>query len=108
MANFHMSPADAVKAFYDLGSPHALAIHHGTFPLGQEGIDDAAEDLESLKKTTGAPLDKLVLLNGEALVIKVKQDAIVTETLPEISPVQVAERLVAGDGFEPLSMQATD
>ena len=90
MANFHMSPADAVKAFYDLGSPHALAIHHGTFPLGQEGIDDAAEDLESLKKTTGAPLDKFkVLLNGEALVIKVKQDAIVTETLPEISPVQV-------------------
>ena len=71
-----------VKAFM-ICSPHAVAIHHGTFPLGQEGIDDVAEDLENLK-TTGAPLDTpKVLLNGEALVIKVKQDAIVTETLPE-------------------------
>ena len=35
----HMNPAEAVRAFADLGAGHALAIHHGTWQLTDETHD---------------------------------------------------------------------
>jgi L-ascorbate metabolism protein UlaG (beta-lactamase superfamily) len=90
MTNFHMSPTDAVKAFYDLGSPPSVAIHHGTFPLGQEGINDASDDLLHLKKEEGASLANFkVLNNGEALGVEIKQEASLSKELPESAPLKV-------------------
>jgi L-ascorbate metabolism protein UlaG (beta-lactamase superfamily) len=39
MADQHMNPAEAVKAFGDCGAEHALGHHYGTFQLTDEGID---------------------------------------------------------------------
>ena len=87
MKNFHMSPVDAVKAFYDLGAPYSVAIHHGTFPLGQEGINDAGNDLALLKQEEGSALDNFkTLLNGEALVVNIKQEATLPQAPPESGP----------------------
>ena len=70
MANFHMSPQDAVKAFKDLHGPQTIAIHHGTFPLGAEGINDASGDLQSIKAKAGESLNAFhVLVNGEVLKV---------------------------------------
>ena len=83
MTNFHMGPADAIKAYYDLGSPSSIAIHHGTFPLGQEGIHDASNDLEILKKEAGAALDNFKIVgNGAVLTVKLKQEAPLEKALP--------------------------
>lgn len=90
MKNFHMSPSDAVKAFHDLGAPHSVAIHHGTFPLGQEGINDAGNDLMQLKQKEGSALDNFkILLNGEALVVNIKQEATLPQAPPESVPLNV-------------------
>ena len=42
----HMSPEDAVLAFQDLGSPFAIAIHHQTFHLADEGFHEPKNALE--------------------------------------------------------------
>ena len=77
MKNFHMGPEDAVRAFDDLGAPPSIAIHHGTFPLGSEGVHDATNDLEKIKSEKGSPLSSFhVLANGETLKI-----------LPAVTPV---------------------
>jgi L-ascorbate metabolism protein UlaG (beta-lactamase superfamily) len=39
MSPIHMNPEDAVKAHQILGAETSIAIHHGTFQLGDEGID---------------------------------------------------------------------
>ena len=39
MSSVHMAPDEAVKAHQILGAETSIAIHHGTFQLGDEGID---------------------------------------------------------------------
>lgn len=46
MKPFHMNPDEAVRAFGLLEARRAMAIHHGCFPLADEGIDDPLEALE--------------------------------------------------------------
>lgn len=38
--NVHMSPADAVQAFLDLGSPTMVPMHYGSFRLSHEPMDE--------------------------------------------------------------------
>lgn len=42
----HIDPAEAVGALEMLGARHGMAIHFGTFALGDDGQDQAAEELE--------------------------------------------------------------
>ena len=35
----HMGPEDAARAHHILGAQTSIAIHHGTFQLGDEGLD---------------------------------------------------------------------
>ena len=48
MRLMHLSPADAIRAHLDLGARLSVAIHFGTFPLGDDTIDDAPKDLLAL------------------------------------------------------------
>lgn len=46
MADQHLSPADAVAAARTLGAGEAMAMHHGTFELADDGQWQAIEALE--------------------------------------------------------------
>jgi L-ascorbate metabolism protein UlaG (beta-lactamase superfamily) len=59
MAPIHMSPEDALEAHRITRSRTSIAIHHGTFQLGDDGIDAAKERL--LK---ASPPDSFVILNN--------------------------------------------
>jgi L-ascorbate metabolism protein UlaG (beta-lactamase superfamily) len=45
MSPVHMSPEEAVKAHEILAARTSIAIHHGTFQLSDEGIDDPKRQL---------------------------------------------------------------
>ena len=54
MAPMHQSPSDAALAQRDLGAATAVAMHFGTFPLADDGIDEAPRALqEALAKSPG-------------------------------------------------------
>ena len=46
MGEVHMSPQDAVDAHFALGLAISVASHFGTFPLADDGDDEAVEDLQ--------------------------------------------------------------
>ncbi|HXC64529.1 MAG TPA: MBL fold metallo-hydrolase [bacterium] len=46
MRHHHMDPADAVKAFRDLGADWGLGMHYGTFQLADEAYDAPLKDLD--------------------------------------------------------------
>jgi L-ascorbate metabolism protein UlaG (beta-lactamase superfamily) len=47
MAYGHMTPAEAVKAYEDLGQPPVLPTHYNTFPLADTAYDQPLRELES-------------------------------------------------------------
>lgn len=65
MSPVHLSPEQAVRAHEILGAETSIAIHHGTFQLGDDGIDTPRERLRAC-----APDDSfLVLDNGQSVTI---------------------------------------
>lgn len=48
LKNFHMTPAEAVQAFEDLGASHMIPIHHSTFRLSLEPLDAPLQWLENI------------------------------------------------------------
>jgi L-ascorbate metabolism protein UlaG (beta-lactamase superfamily) len=61
MSPIHMAPDEAVKAHEILAAKTSIAIHHGTFQLGDEGIDTPQKLLSE-----NAPGDSfLILKNGQ-------------------------------------------
>jgi L-ascorbate metabolism protein UlaG (beta-lactamase superfamily) len=58
MADQHMNPAEAVKAFVDSGAEHALGHHYGTFQLTDEGIDAPLVALAQALQGTGIPAER--------------------------------------------------
>jgi L-ascorbate metabolism protein UlaG (beta-lactamase superfamily) len=68
----HLSPKEAVQAHCDLSSKQSLAIHFGTFQLGDEGIDEAPLELEKELKKQGLSLHSFWVLNpGEGRKVHV-------------------------------------
>ena len=49
MSPVHMSPDEAVRAHEILGAETSIAIHHGTFQLGDEGIDTPKKRLQGVR-----------------------------------------------------------
>ncbi|MBO6940673.1 MAG: MBL fold metallo-hydrolase [Deltaproteobacteria bacterium] len=45
MQAIHVDPAEAVQAHLDLGATTSIAMHFGTFPLADDGMDEPTEDL---------------------------------------------------------------
>ena len=65
MSPVHMAPAEAVRAHLILGARTSIAIHHGTFQLGDEAIDTPKQSLGGC-----APGDSfLVLDNGQSVTL---------------------------------------
>ncbi len=62
MSPVHMDPDEAVEAHRILGAETSVAIHHGTFQLADEAIDEAAGRLRAI-----APESFAILGNGEHL-----------------------------------------
>jgi L-ascorbate metabolism protein UlaG (beta-lactamase superfamily) len=46
----HMGPDQAVQAFHDLQSKWLVPMHHGTFKLSFEALDEPARWMESLSR----------------------------------------------------------
>ena len=67
MSPVHMAPDDAVRVHEILGAETSIAIHHGTFQLGDEGIDTPRKQLE--ERAAGDSF--LVLRNGESVSLGV-------------------------------------
>ncbi len=63
MGPVHMNPADAVRAFLDLGTGQAIGCHFGTFQLTAEAIDQPEIDLEVAKAEAGIPDQKFITLD---------------------------------------------
>jgi L-ascorbate metabolism protein UlaG (beta-lactamase superfamily) len=66
MSPVHMGPEDAVRAHGILGARTSIAIHHGTFQLGDEAIDTPKRLLR--QSTTDDSF--LVLGNGESVTLR--------------------------------------
>jgi L-ascorbate metabolism protein UlaG (beta-lactamase superfamily) len=65
MSPVHMGPDEAIKAHEILAARTSIAIHHGTFQLGDEGIDTPKRRL-----LEGARGDSfMVLNNGESVTL---------------------------------------
>lgn len=65
MSSVHMGPEDAVRAHEILAATTSIALHHGTFQLGDEGIDTPRKLLSAC-----APGDAfLVLDNGQSVTL---------------------------------------
>jgi L-ascorbate metabolism protein UlaG (beta-lactamase superfamily) len=65
MQSIHMGPEDAIKAHRILGAETSIAMHHGTFQLGDEGPDTPKKRLSEC-----APGDSFLLLdNGQSVTL---------------------------------------
>jgi len=60
MSSVHLAPEEAVQAHEILAAETSIAIHHGTFQLSDEKIDQPKEQLLACAKSSF-----LVLNNGE-------------------------------------------
>jgi L-ascorbate metabolism protein UlaG (beta-lactamase superfamily) len=65
MSAVHMSPEEAVQAHQILGAQTSIAIHHGTFQLGDEAIDTPKRRLLACAQ----PDSFLVVDNGQSVVL---------------------------------------
>jgi L-ascorbate metabolism protein UlaG (beta-lactamase superfamily) len=59
MSPVHMGPEEAVQAHRILGARTSIAIHHGTFQLGEDGIDTPSRRLLACR-----PDDSFLILNN--------------------------------------------
>jgi len=65
MSPIHMAPDDAIRAHEILAAKTSIAIHHGTFQLGDEGIDTP----KKLLRAYGASDSFLALDNGQSVTL---------------------------------------
>ncbi len=62
----HMSPLDALYAFEDLRARMLVPIHHGTFALSYEQLDEPARWLVELAKSRGVRDHVLLMAAGQS------------------------------------------
>jgi L-ascorbate metabolism protein UlaG (beta-lactamase superfamily) len=65
MSPVHMGPEDAIRAHEILGAGASIAIHHGTFQLGDEAVDTPERKLAA----SARPDSFLILKNGQSASI---------------------------------------
>lgn len=71
MKENHLNPKEAVMAYLDLNAKQSIAIHYGTFKLGDEGIGQPIKDLElALKEYYLSSSQFIILPEGQAFILK--------------------------------------
>ncbi len=66
--NGHISPAEAVEAFLQLGARQAIACHFGTWQLANEGYQETLNDLTTALQQSGIPADRFIApQNGQTI-----------------------------------------
>jgi L-ascorbate metabolism protein UlaG (beta-lactamase superfamily) len=58
MRENHMNPEEAVQAFRDSGAEYALAHHHGTFQMADDGYEAPVLALAAALKAAGVPPER--------------------------------------------------
>lgn len=70
MKKRHMTPAEAVTAFEDLGAKHMIPIHHGTFRLSFEHLDAPKKWLEKIVEERPDLAERIHLVDvGERITL---------------------------------------
>jgi L-ascorbate metabolism protein UlaG (beta-lactamase superfamily) len=64
----HMNPEEAVRAFIELGAKKLIPMHYGTFPLGNEPIDEPVRRLLAEADRLGVAECVMVPLEGEPVI----------------------------------------
>lgn len=62
MRDQHMDPAEAWRAFLDLGARHLLPMHWGTFDLTDEPVDEAAREFAGVVESAGEDAERAPIL----------------------------------------------
>ena len=65
MRSNHISPDEAFQAHRTLGAKTSLAVHFGTFRLGDDGQDDPLRDLQNAISADPGAAPFLVLHPGD-------------------------------------------
>jgi L-ascorbate metabolism protein UlaG (beta-lactamase superfamily) len=65
----HMSPEDAVQAFFDLGAERLIPMHYGSFRLSQEPVDEPLQRLFDAAKRAGIESAIEALREGETRIL---------------------------------------
>lgn len=63
MKDKHISPEEAVRAHQTLGARTSVAMHFGTFPLGDDGEDEPPRALRAALDRAGVPRDRFWILD---------------------------------------------
>jgi L-ascorbate metabolism protein UlaG (beta-lactamase superfamily) len=66
----HMNPEEALQAFHDLGAKWMLPMHHATFPLGNEHLDEPLIRLMDAAKIQGVEDRVLAPREGEVVMLE--------------------------------------
>lgn len=64
--NSHVSPDEAVKIHRELRIKRSVGMHWGTFPMGQERLDQAPEDLAKARQAQGIADDAFFVMRHGA------------------------------------------
>lgn len=71
MSPIHISPEEAVRIHKEIGSEHSIAMHFGTFPLADDGMEEPVNDLAEALVTHQLPEDTFrILREGDYLVME--------------------------------------
>ena len=70
MSSMHLDPEEALQAFADLGAATFVAMHWGTFKLGDEPLDEPPVRLEAERVRRGLAKERVrVLAGGETIEV---------------------------------------
>jgi len=64
----HMNPEEALRAFVELGAKKLIPMHYGTFPLGNEPIDEPVQRLLAEAERLGLSDAVIVPLEGQSIL----------------------------------------
>lgn len=69
MQPIHCSPKEAIQIHFDIQATKSIACHFGTFPLGDDGMHEAVEELVAERTSVSLAEDAfLILKNGDSLI----------------------------------------
>lgn len=63
MSPIHISPTEAIQVHRDVQSRRSIAMHFGTFPLGDDGMNEPVDKLKKALKKEDVPEAKFIIMD---------------------------------------------